>query len=240
MSAASRRQVLVRSGIARGAARTAGDDADDADEAAVGALANAASDAPPAKAPRHLSAVSERGAPPTAPRDAARAKRAEMGPDTLGHLPAPATSATSERVSSAIQISPAVIAGLVFGICGVLASATVQHTLASFAKEGGVNPIIFLAVPGLFAALFAIVAYQGARRKVTRMAQSFSRALLVALLTWASFSALATSVWCKPEHYGQCYSSFLIVSGLIGGGPMLLGAGLAGGVVGWLILRQRV
>ncbi len=162
------------------------------------------------------------------------------GADTLGHLPAQEAPTSSESLRAALQISPAVVAGVVFAVCGVLAAATVQHTLASFAQEGGVSPAVFLAVPGLFAALFAIVVYQGARLKVTRMAQSFSRALLVALLTWASFSALATSVWCKPEHYGQCYSSFLIVSGLIGGGPMLLGAGLAGGIVGWLILRQRV
>jgi hypothetical protein len=236
MSAASKRDLLVSSGLSarRAAVRQADRDPVDAldppaaeNEAAVDTATKptkvAAKAAAKAGAPRRLAAV-----------DASLA-----GADTLGHLPAQDGSAASPRVSAALQISPAVVAGLVFAACGVLAAATVQHTLVSFAHEGGVSPVVFLAVPGLFAALFAILVYQGARRKINSMAQSFSRALLVALLTWASFSALATSVWCKPEHYGQCYSSFLIVSGLIGGGPMLLAAGLAGAIVGWWILKQR-
>lgn len=221
MSAASKRQALVGSGIARGRAPAPAPLDHGRDDDAAGQPR--ASDRPAARVVRHLVSVPASSA----------------GADTLGHLPAQDAAPAREDVRAALQISPAVIAGVVFALCGVLAAATVQHTLASFAQEGGVNPAIFLAVPGLFAALFAIVVYQGARRKVTRMAQSFSRALLVALLTWASFSALATTVWCKPEHYGQCYSSFLIVSGLIGGGPMLLAAGVAGAIVGWLTLRQR-
>jgi hypothetical protein len=217
MSAASPRQVLIDDALAAGQPRSP----------RAAAQPEAAGTARPA---RRLAAV-------TAPGAAAAASDL-AGPDSLGHLPA-RDDADARPARLRLEISPAVIAGVVFALCGVLAAATVQHTLASFAQEGGVSPAIFLAVPGLFAALFAIVVYQGARRKVTRMAQSFSRALLVALLTWASFSALATSVWCKPEHYGQCYSSFLIVSGLIGGGPMLLAAGVAGALVGWLILRQR-
>lgn len=161
------------------------------------------------------------------------------GADTLGHLPIREKVAAPRRFSVTPRLSPPIVAGLVFGLCGMVAAATVQHTLASFAQEGGASPLVFLAVPGLFAALFAILVYQGAGQKLTSMAQSFSRALLVALLTWASFSALATSVWCKPELYGQCYGSFLIVSGLIGGGPMLLAAGAAGAIVGWWVLKQR-
>jgi hypothetical protein len=225
MSAASKREVLVASGLSTRRTPAPQDDSPDP-------LDELDAPAPKGKAAPNAAAKA------VAPRSAAAVDLAMAGADTLGHLPVQ-EDAGPQRLSLALQISPAVIAGLVFAVCGVLAAATVQHTLVSFAHEGGVSPLVFLAVPGLFAALFAIVAYQGARRKITSMAQSFSRALLVALLTWASFSALATSVWCKPENYGQCYSSFLIVSGLIGGGPMLIAAGVAGAIVGWWILKQR-
>jgi hypothetical protein len=230
MSAASKRELLVSSGVsARRAPAPQEDSVDPFDEL----------DPPAAENTAAVNAAAKAAAKAAAPRRLAAVDPAMAGADTLGHLPVQEDAAGSQRLSLALQISPAVVAGLVFAVCGVLAAATVQHTLVSFAHEGGVSPFVFLAVPGLFAALFAIMAYQGARRKITSMAQSFSRALLVALLTWASFSALATSVWCKPEHYGQCYSSFLIVSGLIGGGPMLLAAGVAGAIVGWWILKQR-
>jgi hypothetical protein len=225
MSAASKRELLVSSAVSARRAPAQADSDDPLDEL----------DPPAAKS----KAATHAAAKAAAPRRPAAVNASLAGADTLGHLPVQEEAAASQRLSLALQISPAVVAGLVFAACGVLAAATVQHTLVSFAHEGGVSPLVFLAVPGLFAALFAIVVYQGARRKISSMAQSFSRALLVALLTWASFSALATSVWCKPEHYGQCYSSFLLVSGLIGGGPMLLAAGVAGAIVGWWILKQR-
>lgn len=184
-------------------------------------------------------AAARASAQPTGARRFSAAAAPAVGADTLGHLPAREKVTAPRRFSLTPQLSPPVVAGLAFGLCGMLAAATLQHTLAGFAQEGGASPLVFLAVPGLFAALFAILVYQGALRNVTSMAQSFSRALLVALLTWASFSALATSVWCRPEHYSQCYSSFLIVSGLIGGGPMLLAAGTAGAIVGWWVLNRR-
>jgi hypothetical protein len=131
-----------------------------------------------------------------------------------------------------------IMAGLVFGICGLLGAAVVQHTLRELAREGGIDPWVLAAVPGLFAALFALLVYQGADRRVKSINQSLTRGLLVALLTWAAFSALATWVWCLPENYGGCFSNVMLVSGVTGGGPMLAAALIAGGVVGWLIQNR--
>lgn len=137
-------------------------------------------------------------------------------------------------------MSVPLFAGFVFGILGAVAAGSVHFTLRAFAEEGGVNPIIFVAVPALFAMLFAIVIYQQGQAKITQVAQSISRGILVALLTWASFSALATWVWCAPADYGACYGNFLLVSGIVGGGPMLAAALVAGALVGWLIKQKRL
>jgi hypothetical protein len=239
MSAASKRQARRASGSARDGARAKdGSPAapDDTDVAAAGRGSGRGPVRTPVRAAAAPAAARRLVVIDTGPRATSAAHT--DAPDSFGHLPARHAQG-SPRASVALRTSPAVIAGGVFAVCGVLAAATVQHTLSSFAQEGGVSPFVFLAVPGLFAALFAIVVYQGARKRVTAMAQSFSRSLLVALLTWASFSALATSVWCLPQDYLRCYGSFLIVSGLIGGGPMLLAAGVAGAIMGWVILRGR-
>lgn len=137
-------------------------------------------------------------------------------------------------------MSVPLFAGFVFGICGALAAGSVEFTLRRFADEAGLSRSIFVAVPALFAMMFAIVVYQRARLRIVNVAQSVSRAILVALLTWASFSALATWTWCLPENYGSCYGNFLLVSGIIGGGPMLIAALVSGALVGWLIKQQRL
>ncbi len=137
-------------------------------------------------------------------------------------------------------MSVPLFAGFVFGICAALAAGSVEFTLRRFAEEAGLNSLIFVAVPALFAMLFAIVIYQNAKARISRIAQSVSRGLLVALLTWASFSALATWTWCLPANYSSCYGNFLLVSGLVGGGPMLIAALVAGALVGWLIQQQRL
>jgi hypothetical protein len=137
-------------------------------------------------------------------------------------------------------MSVPLFAGFVFGICAALAAGSVEFTLRRFAEEGGVNRIIFVAVPGLFAMMFAIFIYQQSKSKITQISQSISRGILVALLTWIAFSALATWVWCLPENYGSCFGNFLLVSGLVGGGPMLAAALVAGALVGWLIKQQRL
>ncbi|MFN7779030.1 MAG: hypothetical protein ACK5RK_09175 [Betaproteobacteria bacterium] len=133
---------------------------------------------------------------------------------------------------------PVVAAG-VFGACGLLAAAALGFLLGNFGAEAGVPRWLMIAVPGLFAMLFALIVYQGAATRVTTMGQSLSRALLVALLTWFAFSALATVVWCFPQNYAACLSSSLVVSGILGGGPLLIGALAAGCIVGTLILRGR-
>lgn len=132
-----------------------------------------------------------------------------------------------------------VAAAIVFGLCGLLGAASLGFILGDFGAETGVPRWLMIAVPGLFAMLFALIIYQGAARLVTTMSQSLSRALLVALLTWLAFSGLATVVWCLPEHYASCLSKSLVVSGILGGGPLLIGALVAGFIVGTLILRGR-
>ena len=136
------------------------------------------------------------------------------------------------------QLATPIMAGLVFGACVLLGAAVVQGTVRELAREGGVDPWVLLAVPGLFAMLFALIVYQGADRRVTSINKSLSRGLLVALLTWMSFSALATWVWCLPENYGTCYGNVMLLTGVAGGGPMLAAALIAAAIVGWLIQRR--
>lgn len=137
-------------------------------------------------------------------------------------------------------MSVPLFAGFVFGIFGALAAGSVEFTLRRFAEEAGVNRLIFVAVPALFAMLFAIVIFQNAKAKIVRIGQAVTRGILVALLTWAAFSALATWTWCLPQNYGTCYGNFLLITGVVGGGPMLAAALVAGALVGWLIKQQKL
>ncbi len=133
------------------------------------------------------------------------------------------------------HLSIPLVAALLFGVFGALAAASTKLVLGRFAREAGVSDWIFIAVPGLFAMLFALIVYQGAAAHVKTINQSLSRGLLVAILTWVSFSALATWAWCLPEHYGDCFSQALMVSGAIGGGQMLLAALIAAAIAGYAI-----
>jgi len=135
------------------------------------------------------------------------------------------------------MISPAVIASLVFGACGLLAAATVEFLLRSIAEEAGVNRLIFVAVPALFSMLYAMLLFQNAERTVRNVGNSVSRGILIALLTWLSFSALVTWAVCPPRQLGGCFSHTLIASGVIGGGPMLAAALVAGVLTGVMIIR---
>jgi hypothetical protein len=135
------------------------------------------------------------------------------------------------------MISPAMIASLVFGACGLLAAAAVEFLLRALADEAGINRWIFVAVPGLFAMLYALMLYQNARRKITKLGESISRGILIALLTWVSFSLLATLVWCPARQLGQCFSHTLVASAIVGGGPMLAAALVAGILTGVMIIR---
>jgi membrane associated rhomboid family serine protease len=135
------------------------------------------------------------------------------------------------------MISPAMIASLVFGICGLIAAAAVEYLLRQFAEEAGINAWIFIAVPALFAMLFALLLYQDAQRKIRRVGESVSRGILIAMLTWLSFSLLASVVWCPPRTFGQCTGHTLLAAAIVGGGPMLAAALLAGILTGVLIIR---
>jgi hypothetical protein len=129
------------------------------------------------------------------------------------------------------------IASLVFGACGLLAAAAVEYLLRALADDVGINRWIFVAVPALFAMLFALLLYQDAGRKIQKLSESISRGILIALLTWTSFSMLASWIWCSAREFGQCLSRALLASAIIGGGPMLVAALLAGLLTGVLIVR---
>lgn len=154
----------------------------------------------------------------------------------------------SRRLIAPVQwMTIPLFASFVFAICGLLAfvaarmiaSTNMALVLSAFANEGGVDSDIFGLVPALFAMMFSLLLYQNAEQRITTVAQSLSRAILVALLTWISFSILATWVW-GPSNFIGYFSSVLLVAGLIGGGPMLIGALTAGAIVGWLIKQRRL
>jgi hypothetical protein len=166
-------------------------------------------------------------------------ERREM--KTAAELAAERSELPSRPLWFDVQLmSVPLFAGFVFGICAALAAGSVEFTLRRFAEEAGLNRFIFVAVPALFAMMFAIMIYQNAKAKIKQIGQSVTRGLLVALLTWGAFSALATWTWCLPENYGTCYGNFLLITGVVGGGPMLVAALVAGWLEGWLIKQQQL
>ena len=135
------------------------------------------------------------------------------------------------------MISPSIIASVVFGACGLLAAAGVEFLMRAMADDAGINRWIFVSVPALFAMFFALLFYQDARRKIKRVSESVSRGILIALMTWISFSLLATMVWCSPKQFGQCLGHTLLAAGIVGGGPMLAAALIGGILTGMIIIR---
>jgi hypothetical protein len=135
-------------------------------------------------------------------------------------------------------MSAATIASLVFFAFSLAAALTVEFLLASFAKSGGVNRLVFVMVPALIAMLYSLIVYQNAERKIRRVGESVSRGILVMLMTWVSFSALITSAWYKPGEFASSLGTTLLASGIVGGGPMLLDALGAGILTGFFILRK--
>ncbi len=132
---------------------------------------------------------------------------------------------------------PSILAGLIFGLCGLFAAGTIEFLLRTFAEDAGINRWIFAAVPGLFAMLYAILVYQDAKKRVRRITESISRGILIALLSWLSVSALITWAWCADGQAMRCFSETLLVSGVVGGGPMLVAAIFAGWISGLLITQ---
>jgi hypothetical protein len=127
---------------------------------------------------------------------------------------------------------------LVFGTCCWLAIAFIEPLMRSFAQEAGMSSWLFIAIPGLLAMLFAVLSYLNATTRVTSMDKSISRALLVALATWISVAGLIAWLWCPAHSALRCTSNALMMTGIVGGGPLLVGAMTAGTIVG-LVLRYR-
>jgi hypothetical protein len=135
-------------------------------------------------------------------------------------------------------MSAATIASLVFFAFSLIAAATVEFLLKTFAEEAGVNRWVFAMVPALLAMLYSLILYQNAERKIRRLGESVSRGILVMLLTWMSFAAMTSWTWCQPRDFGHCLGTTLEISGIVGGGPMLLCAMGAGVLTGVLIIRR--
>ena len=133
------------------------------------------------------------------------------------------------------RLSIPTLAALLFGVFGMLAAASTYPLMSRFATEAVISEWIFIAVPALLAALFALLVYRGAENRVRSIGQSLSRGLLVAILTWTGFSAMATWTWCIPVNYGECFRDALMLSGVLGGGQLLLAALAAAAVAGYAI-----
>ncbi len=131
-----------------------------------------------------------------------------------------------------------VFIALVFGICCWLALAIIEPLMRSFAIEAGMASWLFVAVPGLTAMFFAVLSYRDAQNQVTDMTKSMSRALLVGLATWTAIAMFVAWLWCPLHNALRCFSNSLIATGIVGGGPLLIGAMVAGFIVG-LVLRRR-
>lgn len=127
---------------------------------------------------------------------------------------------------------------LVFGSTCWLAIAVIEPVMRRFATEAGMASWLFIAVPGLLAMLFALLSYLRATERVTSMDKSMSRALLVALATWIAVALLIAWLWCPTSGALRCASYALVITGIVGGGPLLIGTMAAGVIVG-LVLRYR-
>jgi hypothetical protein len=118
-------------------------------------------------------------------------------------------------------MTAATIASLVFFAFSLAAAAAVEF-LTHLAEKAEVSRWAFVMVPALLAMLFSLIVYQRAERKIRRVAQSVSRGILTMLMTWVSFAALITWARCEQCDLASDLGSTLQVSGLVGGGPMLL------------------
>lgn len=137
-----------------------------------------------------------------------------------------------------MTISPAIIASLVFGACGLLAAAVLSPFLRAIAQNAGINEWIFVAVPALLSMLFAMLVYQEAYRKITKISESVSRGLFIALLDWLTFSFLIGWAWC-PGGALACMGSAMLATAAVGGGATLAAALVAGLITGLLIIRPQ-
>ena len=128
---------------------------------------------------------------------------------------------------------------LVFGICVWLSVGTIEPLMRSFSNEAELPTWLFVAIPGLVSMMFALFAYHRAPARISGMLHSLSRSVFIAIATWLSVAALIAWAWCPRYNAWACFSNTAIVSGIVAGGPLLIGTLLAGTVVG-AVLRKRV
>lgn len=133
----------------------------------------------------------------------------------------------------------AVFAMLVFGICCLLGAGVVEVVMRNFAGEAGVPTWVFIIVPGVLSMLFSLLLYRKAASNVAGIRESLSRALTVALLTWLAVSVYISALWCPGYRALSCTRDVLLVTTVVGGGPLLLATLIAGTIVG-LVLKRRV
>lgn len=128
---------------------------------------------------------------------------------------------------------------LVFGICSWLSAGFVEALMRDFAVETGVSAWVFVIVPGLFAMLFSLLLYRKAVGTIDGVRQSLSRALLVGIVTWLAVAAFISSLWCPGYRALSCARDVALVTGVLGGGPLLVAMLIAGTIVG-IVLKRRV
>src|SRR5512134_3109935 len=132
-----------------------------------------------------------------------------------------------------------IFAMLVFGICAWFGAGVIEPVMRDFAGEAGMQTWIFVIVPGLLTMLFALVFYRRAATEMAGLDQSLSRSLTVAIATWLAVTALINTLWCPGYRALGCTMNVALVTGIIGGGPLLISALIAGAIVG-IVLKRRV
>ena len=137
------------------------------------------------------------------------------------------------------ELSIPTIAALLHGVFAALAAMTMYGVLARFADEAGIDTMTLIAAPALMAMLIALLIYRRAGDRIRNISQSLSRGLLVAVLTWIGFSALAAWSWCIPSLYGECFRHTLLISGAMVGGQMLIGCLAAAAITGYAIRTRE-
>lgn len=131
-----------------------------------------------------------------------------------------------------------IFAMLLFAICTWLGAGMVETVMRDFAAEVGMRTWVFVAVPGLFAMLFSLLLYSGGARKIATVRESLSRALLVGIATWIAVTVLISWFWCPGYRALACASDVLLVTGVVGGGPLLAAVLVAGFILGGLLKRR--
>lgn len=153
--------------------------------------------------------------------------------ELLGTADGAASRVRSSRGPS--LTSAPVVAGIVFGVLALVASASMLPMLTRFADAAAMSTAFLIAVPVFFAVMFALLFFRGGTSGGWPAA--IGRGIAVAMATWSAFSAVAASIWCGSGTFLSCFGGVLLVTGVVGGGPMLLAALIGGAVMAWLLRR---